>query len=137
MKKIEILLSEHKDEFMKIVDGFYKEKYPIVKSKSINYKIITMNRTYENNTFTKTYVQLVKDLSKIFSYEEFTDSFGRFVSDKMDGFPKSNIKKNTIVKINDNIYLSVYSSNEIKKQHIKHFFEMNQIKVMFIPLISE
>lgn len=133
MEKIEILLSEHKDEFMKIVDGFYKEKYPIVKAKSINYKVVTMNRTYENNTFTKTYVNLVKDLSKIFSYKELSQSFGRFVSNKHNSFSKSNIRKNTIVKINNELYLSVYSSNEIKIQHLKNFFEFNQIKIKFSP----
>jgi hypothetical protein len=135
MEKIEILMSEHKDEFMKIVEGFYKEKYPVVKhkTKTINYSVFTMNRTYENSTFTKTYVQLVKDLSKIFSYQEFISSFGKFVSDKKDKFTESAIRKNTIVKINDEMYLSVNSSTDMKKQHLNNFFNINQIKVTITP----
>lgn len=134
MEKIEILMSEHKEEFLKIVEDFYKEKYPLIKNNSINYKVITMNRSYENTTFTKTYIQVITDLSKIFSYKEFKPFFKRFVSNTKDNFSESCIRKNTIVKINDNLFVSVYSSNEKKINHLIDFFEHNQIKVTISPL---
>lgn len=134
MEKIYRLLSEHNEEFTNLVNDFYKKKYPMKKRKTIKSKIITMGRTYENITFTKNYINIIKDLSKIFSYEEISPFFGRFMSSTYEGFSESCVRKNTIIKINEGIYVSVYSSNYKKIEHLTKLFDYYGIKLEIVAM---
>jgi hypothetical protein len=134
MEKIYRLLSEHNEEFTNLVNDFYKKKYPMKKKKTIKSKIITMGRTYENITFTKNYINIIKDLSKIFSYGEISPFFGRFMSSTYEGFSESCVRKNTIIKINEGIYISVYSSNEKKIDHLTKLFNHYGIKLEVVAM---
>ena len=93
MEKIYRLLSEHNEEFNNLVNDFYKKKYPMKKKKSIKSKIKTMGKVYENLTFTSNYIEILKDVSKFFTYHQMSQFFGADMSDNVNGFSESRIRK--------------------------------------------
>jgi hypothetical protein len=136
MEKINLLLTQHRAEFLNLVDEFFDKKYPKNKMKSTNYKIMTMGKVYENRTFTASYIQLVKDLIKIFGYSKCKDYFGCFMGTDINGFSDSKKSKNTIVDLGQSVYLSTYSSTEIKKNHLIGLLGDLGINIDFISLNS-
>lgn len=134
MEKIYKLLSEHYEEFNHLVNDFYKKKYPMKKKKTIKSKIKTMGKVYENLTFTSNYIEILKDVSKIFTYHQMSPFFGADMSDNVNGFSESRIRKKTIVKINEGVYVTVYSSNEKKISHLTKLFNYYGIKLEVIAI---
>ena len=95
-----------------------------------------MGKVYENRTFTASYIQLVKDLIKIFGYSKCKDYFGCFMGTDINGFSDSKKSKNTIVDLGQSVYLSTYSSTEIKKNHLIGLLGDLGINIDFISLNS-
>jgi hypothetical protein len=119
MEKLQILINECPNELFEMVDKLYDEKFPNKKknSKTI-FKFRVLGKSYDNNIVTKNYVSFISDISKIHPYEMFEQCIHKYYISK-DG---TQLKQSQ--KINDNFYVSGYSSTEVKIKHIMNICDL-------------
>jgi hypothetical protein len=113
MKKLETLQNQFPNEVNEIINKLYKEKFPHKKGGKTIYKFKAMGICYESNIFTKNYVNFLKDVSKLHSYQMFESTIlKKYIY-------KSNVNVKQPHKIRDGFYVSGYSSTDRKIKHIK------------------
>lgn len=119
MEKLQQLIETCPDELFEIVNKLYDEKFPKKKknSKTI-FKFKVLGKEYDNDIVTKNYVSFLSDISKIHPYEMFEKCIHGYYMSK-DGL---SLKQSQ--KINDNFYVSGYSSTEVKIRHIMNICDL-------------
>ena len=123
---IKELIKENKEEIINYLLTIVNDKTQIHKP-SIKIKFKAMGKTYDSDKTIDNYVNFITDLSNIHSYETFKPIMKSFICDKQDGFSKDHTP--SVIKINQNFYLSKKVGNEIKERHI------NEIsKALNIPI---
>ena len=123
MDKLKTLLENHPNELHEVINKLYKEKYPLKKGKKKIFKFRSMGKTYDNEVFTKNYVQFIKDISNIHPYEMFENSAVKsFISKTYENINQPH-------KIKDNFYITAHSSTELKIKHIKKLCGLLDINI--------
>lgn len=127
MKKLQQLIETCPDELFEIVNKLYDEKFPKKKknSKTI-FKFKVLGKEYDNDIVTKNYVSFLSDISKIHPYEMFEKCIHGYYMSK-DGL---SLKQSQ--KINDNFYVSGYSSTEVKIRHIMNICDLLGITLVVL-----
>lgn len=127
MEKLQQLIETCPDELFEIVNKLYDEKFPKKKknSKTI-FKFKVLGKEYDNDIVTKNYVSLLSDISKIHPYEMFEKCIHGYYMSK-DGL---SLKQSQ--KINDNFYVSGYSSTEVKIRHIMNICDLLGITLVVL-----
>jgi len=126
MEKITKLLQEHNEEFLKMVDNLYDEKYPSRKGKTLcTFKVA--GKHYNNDIFTKNYRRFLNDLSTSMGPKAFKKVLGNYVKFDPSEFSPSIRQKNQYDNINDVFYVSTYTDTETKIKHIKDLCEFLDI----------
>ena len=92
------------------------------KEKKTMYKFSAMGKMYDSDIVTRNYVEFIKDISNIHPYEMFKNSVVKcYISNTDVGMKQSN-------KINDNFYITAYSSTDRKIKQIEElckFLDIN------------
>jgi hypothetical protein len=119
MEKLQILINECPNELFEMVDKLYDEKFPKKKknSKTI-FKFKVLGKNYDNDIVTKNYVSFMSDISKIHPYEMFKECIHEYYISKDESLLKQSHK------INDGLYVSGYSSTEVKIRHIMNICDL-------------
>jgi hypothetical protein len=119
MQKLQQLIEKCPDELFEIVNKLYDEKFPKKKknSKTI-FKFKVLGKKYDSNITTKNYISFITDISKIHPYEMFEQCIHEYYLSKHDLVLKQS------QKINDNFYISGYSSTEVKVRHIMNICDL-------------
>jgi hypothetical protein len=127
MEKLQQLIETCPDELYEIVNKLYDEKFPKKKknSKTI-FKFKVLGKEYDNDIVTKNYVSFLSDISKIHPYEMFEKCIHGYYMSK-DGL---SLKQSQ--KINDNFYVSGYSSTEVKIRHIMNICDFLGISLVVL-----
>lgn len=127
MEKLQQLIETCPDELFEIVNKLYDEKFPKKKksSKTI-FKFKVLGKEYDNDIVTKNYVSFLSDISKIHPYEMFEKCIHGYYMSK-DGL---SLKQSQ--KINDNFYVSGYSSTEVKIRHIMNICDLLGITLVIL-----
>ena len=127
MEKLQQLIETCPDELYEIVNKLYDEKFPKKKknSKTI-FKFKVLGKEYDNDIVTKNYVSFLSDISKIHPYEMFEKCIHGYYMSK-DGL---SLKQSQ--KINDNFYVSGYSSTEVKIRHIMNICDLLGISLVVL-----
>ena len=127
MEKLQQLIETCPDELFEIVNKLYDEKFPKKKknSKTI-FKFKVLGKEYDNDIVTKNYVSFLSDISKIHPYEMFEKCIHGYYMSK-DGL---SLKQSQ--KINDNFYVSGYSSTEVKIRHIMNICDLLGITLVVL-----
>jgi hypothetical protein len=127
MEKLQQLIETCPDELFEIVNKLYDEKFPKKKknSKTI-FKFKVLGKEYDNDIVTKNYVSFLSDISKIHPYEMFEKCIHGYYMSK-DGL---SLKQSQ--KINDNFYVSGYSSTEVKIRHIMNICDLLGISLVVL-----
>jgi hypothetical protein len=119
MEKLQILIDKCPDELFDVVNKLYDEKFPNKKKNSkIIFKFRVLGKNYNSDITTKNYVSFISDISKIHPYEMFEQCMHKYYISK-DG---SQLKQSQ--KINDDFYISGYSSTEVKIKHIMNICDL-------------
>jgi hypothetical protein len=118
MEKIQQLIDKCPDELYDVVNRLYNEKFPKKKGPKTIFKFKVLGKNYNDDIVTKNYVSFISDISKIHPFEMFTQCIHEYYISK-DG---SLLKQSH--KINDNFYVSGYSSTEVKIKHIMNICEL-------------
>jgi hypothetical protein len=118
MEKIQQLIEKCPDELYDVVNRLYNEKFPKKKEPKTIFKFKVLGKNYNNDIVTKNYVSFISDISKIHPFEMFTQCIHEYYISK-DG---SLLKQSH--KINNNFYVSGYSSTEVKIKHIMNICEL-------------
>ena len=119
MEKLQILIDKCPDELFDVVNKLYDEKFPNKKKTSkIIFKFRVLGKNYNSDITTKNYVSFISDISKIHPYEMFEQCMHKYYISK-DG---SQLKQSQ--KINDDFYISGYSSTEVKIKHIMNICDL-------------
>lgn len=112
MEKLKQLLEIYPDEVNEMIENLYRTKFPKKKTKTM-FPFKVLGKEYTDQVFTKNYIEFIKDISKIHPYEMFEHSVIKsYISRTNVGMKQSH-------KINDNFYITSYSSTSIKIKHIK------------------
>jgi hypothetical protein len=113
MEKLKQLLEIYPDEVNTLIENLYKTKFPKKKNKKTIFPFKVFGKVYANKVFTKNYIEFINDISKIHPYEMFEHSVMKsYISHTKEGMKQP-------CKINDNFYVTSYSSTEIKIKHIQ------------------
>lgn len=86
-------------------------------SKTI-FKFKVLGKNYDNDIVTKNYVSFMSDISKIHPYEMFKECIHEYYISKDESLLKQSHK------INDGLYVSGYSSTEVKIRHIMNICDL-------------
>lgn len=127
MEKLQQLIETCPDELFEIVNKLYDEKFPKKKknSKTI-FKFKVLGKKYDSNITTKNYISFITDISKIHPYEMFEQCIHEYYLSKHDLVLKQS------QKINDNFYISGYSSTEVKIRHIMNICDFLEISLVVL-----
>lgn len=127
MEKLQQLIETCPDELFEIVNKLYDEKFPKKKknSKTI-FKFKVLGKKYDSNITTKNYISFITDISKIHPYEMFEQCIHEYYLSKHDLVLKQS------QKINDNFYISGYSSTEVKIRHIMNICDLLEISLVVL-----
>ena len=119
MEKLQQLIETCPDELFDMVNKLYDEKFPKKKknSKTI-FKFKVLGKNYDSTITTKNYMSFISDISKIHPYEMFEQCIPSFFISKVNKPMKQ------MYKINDKLYVSGYSSTEVKVKHIMNICEL-------------
>ena len=119
MEKLQHLIETCPDELFEIVNKLYDEKFPRKKknSKTI-FKFKVLGKNYDSTITTKNYVSFISDISKIHPFEMFKECIHEYYLSNNDLVLKQS------QKINDNFYISGYSSTEVKVRHVMNICEL-------------
>jgi hypothetical protein len=119
MEKLQQLIETCPDELFDIVNKLYDEKFPKKKknSKTI-FKFKVLGKNYDSTITTKNYVSFISDISKIHPFEMFKECIHEYYLSNNDLVLKQS------QKINDNFYISGYSSTEVKVRHVMNICEL-------------
>jgi len=119
MEKLQQLIETCPDELFDIVNKLYDEKFPKKKknSKTI-FKFKVLGKNYDSTITTKNYVSFISDISKIHPFEMFKECIHEYYLSNNDSVLKQS------QKINDNFYISGYSSTEVKVRHVMNICEL-------------
>lgn len=124
MQKLQQLIEKCPDELFEIVNKLYDEKFPKKKKKSKTiFKFKVLGKKYDSNITTKNYISFITDISKIHPYEMFEQCIHEYYLSKHDLVLKQS------QKINDNFYVSGYSSTEVKIRHIMNICDLLEINL--------
>ena len=119
MEKLQILIDKCPDELFDVVNKLYDEKFPNKKKNSkIIFKFRVLGKNYNSDITTKNYVSFISDISKIHPYEMFEQCMHKYYISK-DGLQLKQSQK-----INDDFYISGYSSTEVKIKHIMNICDL-------------
>ena len=123
MNKLEILMDRCPEQVEELVNKLYSENFK-KKGKTI-FHFGAIGKIYDSNKFVDNYINFLKDVSKIHSYEFFKLCIpAYYISRDSVSFSESHIERNCIVNICEGFYVSTYSSTEKKIEHIKNICEM-------------
>ena len=116
LKKSSKLKGNKIEDLYKFLSDIQNNKMVIKKSpkqKKTLFKFSAMGKLYDSNIVTTNYVEFIKDLSQIHPYEMFKNSIVKcYISNTDVGMKQPN-------KINDNFYITSYSSTSRKIKHIE------------------
>lgn len=124
MEKITQLLEICPDEVNQFINDLHRKKFPPKKKNKTMYPFKVLGKEYNNLVFTKNYIDFIKDISKIHPYEMFENCGMKFY------MSRTNIDMKQSHKINENFYVTSYSSTDIKIKHIKEICELLGLKLI-------
>lgn len=117
MEKINKLMEICPDEINKFINELYKQKFPKKKNKKTIFKFKVLGKVYDNDVFTKNYIEFLIDISKIHPYEMFQHtSLKCYIAQTEENMKQSH-------KITNDFYVTSYSSTHVKINHIKNLCE--------------
>lgn len=123
MNKLEILLREHNEDVMKLVDNLYSEKYPKKKKSKTICHFEALGNIYDSDVFVRNYVQFIDHVSMIKPYTEIKKFMPKYITDNKEQFSEKCNDKNQSVKLKSGAFLKTYSPTDVKKSHIKKICE--------------
>ena len=120
MNKLDILIKKYPDEVNEVISKLYNDKFPRKDKKRI-FKFKVLGKEYNSDVFTRNYVDFIKDISKIHTYEMFKNTnIKSYISKSDDNMKQSH-------KIGDGFFVTSYSSTNLKISHIKDICEFLNI----------
>lgn len=128
MEKLQLLMEKYPEKVKSMVDSLYSENFK-KKSKTI-YHFKALGKVYDNDVFTKNYINFLTDVSKIHGIEFFKLCINSYyISEDPNNFNSGHKERNQIHKITDGIYVSGYSSTEKKIIHIQNICNLLGIQM--------
>lgn len=125
MNKLEILLENHNDDIMVLVNTLYNEKYPkkkVKKKKTIcHFKVL--GNDYNDDIFVKNYIKFMSHVTVIKNYDKVKSVMKKYISKNVEEFSKKCRDKNQAVKLNSECFIKTYSPTKVKIKHIKKICE--------------
>lgn len=90
MEKFKTLLECYPNEINEIINKLYQIKFPNKRDNKTIFKFKVMGKNYDNNIFTKNYIEFIKDISNIHPYEMFDNSLIKcYISKTCEGMKQA------------------------------------------------
>ena len=120
MNEIEKIIRKHQDEFNAMVMSFVMgKKNKQNKSPKTMYELCVMGKVYRNEKFVDTYKEFLRNILAVHSYDTISEALNGFVKRDPQELSPCSRDKGCVVMLKEDIFLSTYSSTEMKKNHIK------------------
>lgn len=122
-------INENKEEIISLLTEMAVNKTQ-QKKPSVKLKFRALGKIYNSNKTIENYLNFITDLSYIHSYETLKPIMKSFISNNQNDFSKDH--KPSVVKVNDNFYITKKLGNDIKEKHINKISEVFNIPIVKI-----